>query len=65
LEFTTKSMLIAICVGGILLAGISPWLERRQFNRRNVDRPGLISWPLMQILGVLITVVAAALALKA
>ena len=38
--------------------------DRRRTNRRNLDRPGLVPWPLIQILAIIAAALLAALALK-
>ena len=62
---TTRAIFWGISAAAIVMVFVAAWAERRQSRRRNLDRPGLISWPLIQILAIIITVVAAALALKA
>ena len=37
--------------------------ERRRERRRDLDRPGWVPWPLVQVLAILSTVIAAVLAL--
>ena len=44
-----------------LVAGLA---DRRRMRRRDLDRPGLVPWPLIQLLAMLAAVVVAALALK-
>lgn len=62
---TTQTLFWGICAASILMVFVAGWAERRQSRRKDLDRPGLISWPLMQILAIITTVVAAVLALKA
>lgn len=52
----------ALLVGFAFLAA---FLERRRAHRRDLDRPGLVNWHLLQVLAFLLAVVAAALAVKA
>ncbi|MDP9413875.1 MAG: hypothetical protein M3Q08_07250 [Pseudomonadota bacterium] len=60
----TQTIFWAIAAAALLLVVFSGFAERRQASRKNLDRPGWISWPLMQVLGVIGMVVAAVLALK-
>jgi hypothetical protein len=46
------------------VALIAALADRRRTRRRDLDRPGLVPWPLVQVLAMLIAVVAAAFALK-
>ena len=46
----------------VLRAGLADWLRSR---RRNLDKPGWMPWPLVQVLGIIAAVLFAALALKA
>jgi hypothetical protein len=46
------------------LAGLAALADRRRARRRDLDRPGWIPWPLIQILAMLLAAVAAAFALK-
>lgn len=61
------------------MAGISPfWIasaagavlvltgfigDRRQMRRTNLDRVSMLSWPFIQLMGILLTMVCAALAI--
>ncbi|MBV9931918.1 MAG: hypothetical protein JO013_13375 [Alphaproteobacteria bacterium] len=51
----------AALAGFAVLAAV---LERRRARRRDLDKPGLMPWHLLQVLAFLLAVVAAALALK-
>jgi hypothetical protein len=53
-------------VSGALLALAvwAAWAEHRRSKRRDLDRPGLMPWTLIQILAFLGAIAAAALALK-
>jgi uncharacterized membrane protein YidH (DUF202 family) len=53
-----------ICGASLILAGLAPRAEKRQANRKNLDRPGWVSWPLVQIIAIIGVVVSAVLALK-
>lgn len=46
------------------LALLSALADRRRTRRRDLDRPGLVPWPLIQVLAMLVAAVAAAFALK-
>ncbi len=60
----TSTLFWAISAASALLIVIAGWAEKRQAARRNLDRPGWISWPLVQVFALIGTVVAAVLALK-
>jgi hypothetical protein len=60
----TQIIFWMIAAAALVLVVFSGSLHRRQAARKNLDRPGWISWPLMQVLGVIIMAVAAVLALK-
>ena len=47
------------------IAVVAIWADRRRMNRRDLDRPGIAPWALIQVLAMLIAAVLAALALKA
>jgi hypothetical protein len=57
-------VLWAICGVSLILASLAPRAEKRQASRKNLDRPGWVSWPLVQILSIIAIVVSAVLALK-
>jgi hypothetical protein len=44
------------------LAVLATFQERRRDRRRDLDRPGWVPWPLVQVLAILAAVVAAVLA---
>ncbi len=46
------------------LAGMAALADRRRTRRRDLERPGLVPWPLVQVLAMLVAAVAAAFALK-
>lgn len=50
---------------GIVLAIASTFAERARERRRNLDNPGWVPWTVLQILAIIMTFVAAALALAA
>lgn len=61
---TTQAMLwiaAAAAAATAVLAGIA---DRRRGQRRDLDRPGWVPWPLVQLIAILATAAAAALALK-
>ena len=64
-------MNIDAATGFWALAGVAASLvplaalgDRRQAARKNLDRPGWVSWPVVQILSLCVAVVAMVLALK-
>jgi hypothetical protein len=48
----------------LLLAVIGGWREHRRKRRRDIDRPGLVPWQLIEILAFFAAVGAVLLALK-
>lgn len=46
------------------VALIAALADRRRTRRRDLDRPGWVPWPLIQILAMIVAAVAAAFALK-
>jgi hypothetical protein len=65
MEDLTTAQLLWTAAGALLvLAAASAWAEHRRGKRRNLDRPGLMPWNLIQILAFLLAVVAATLALR-
>jgi len=61
---TTQAILwtaAAAAAGVAVFAGLA---DRRRSKRRNLDRPGWMPWPLIQLLAMLLAAAAAALALK-
>jgi hypothetical protein len=54
-------ILAAVAAATAVLAGLA---DRRRHKRRDLDRPGWVPWPLVQLLAMLLAAVAAALALK-
>lgn len=47
------------------VALVAALADRRRMKRRDLDRPGVMPWPLIQVLAMLVAAVLAALALKA
>ena len=43
------------------LAILAAWADQRRSKRRDLDRPGWVPWPLVQVLAMLLTAVCAAL----
>ena len=60
----TANIFWAIAAASVLLVFAAGWADRRQSARKNLDRPGWIPWPLVQVFALIGTVVAAVLALK-
>ena len=50
--------------GALLAAAIAALADRRRHRRRDLDRPGWVPWPVIQILAMLMAAVATAFALK-
>jgi hypothetical protein len=48
----------------LLLALASGWLEHRRKRRRDLDRPGLVPWQLIEVLSFFAAAGAAVLAVK-
>jgi hypothetical protein len=61
---TTQAALWTGAGAAATVALIALFADRRRARRRDLDRPGLVPWPLVQILAMLIAAVAAAFALK-
>ncbi|MBV8686476.1 MAG: hypothetical protein JOZ90_09110 [Alphaproteobacteria bacterium] len=57
---------LAAALAGLLflLAASAAWAERRRAKRRDLDRPGVMPWHLIQVIALILGVAAAALALK-
>lgn len=55
----------SICAGSLVLAGLSNWAERRRAGRQNLDDVGFMPWPLVMVLAMLVSAIAAAFALHA
>lgn len=64
-DLPPSELLWAAAVSLFALAAMAAWAERRRASRRNLDRPGIMPWHLIQVLAFLLAVAAAALALKA
>jgi hypothetical protein len=48
----------------LLLAAAGGWLEHRRKRRRDLDRPGLVPWQLIEVLSFFAAVGAALLAMR-
>ena len=65
LEDLPATALFWIAAGLLLaLAAFAALMEHRRTRRRDLDRPGCMSWNLVQILALLLAIAAAGLALK-
>ncbi|MDB5693680.1 MAG: hypothetical protein JWO81_2743 [Alphaproteobacteria bacterium] len=54
-----------IAAGGFVLLGIlSAVASHRRHRRRDIDRPGLVPWQLVEILSFFLALAAAVLAVK-
>jgi uncharacterized iron-regulated membrane protein len=63
-EVTPQQLLWGLAVAALLVAGFAAWAEHRRNRRRDLDRPGLVPWNLIQVLAILTLLAAAGLALK-
>jgi hypothetical protein len=54
----------ALAGSAAALSALAALADRRRTRRRDLDRPGLVPWPLIQVLALLVAAVAAAFALK-
>jgi hypothetical protein len=62
----TPSTLLWTATGALIVFGIACAIaERRRGRRRNLDRPGLIPWQLLEILAFLLAFATATLAVRA
>lgn len=59
---TVSPFWIAAAVGA-LLAAIGMIGDRRQMRRTTLDRVSIISWPFVQMMGILLTIICAAFAI--
>ena len=46
------------------MAGFSGWAERRRSNRRNLDSVGFMPWAVLTIVGIVMALFGAALAIS-
>ena len=66
IDFEDTATLLWCAAGALaLVAALAALAEHLRGKRRNLDRPGLMPWNLIQVLALLGAMVAAALALKA
>ena len=61
---TPATLLWTAAAALVALALACALMERRRARRRDLDRPGLIPWQLLELLAFLLAAVAAALAFK-
>ena len=61
---TTQAMLWSAAGAAAVAALLAGLADRRRSKRRDLDRPGWVPWPLIQMLAMLLAAAAAALALK-
>jgi hypothetical protein len=59
-----RTLLWCAAAGLLLLAACAAFAEHRRSKRRDLDRPGLMPWNLIQVLAFLGAIAAAAVALK-
>lgn len=55
-------LLWGIVGGALLLAVASGWAEHRRRNRVDLDRVGVVPWPLIQFLALMAAMLAAGIA---
>lgn len=46
------------------VAGVAGYAERRRLTREDLDRVGVMPWPGLQLVAILVAIVAAALAMR-
>jgi hypothetical protein len=63
-EITTQQLLWALAGTALLVAACAAWAEHRRNRRRDLDRPGIVPWNLIQVLAFLAVLASAGLALK-
>jgi DNA polymerase III delta subunit len=64
MDLTPHTILWTLAGALLALAIVAAIAERRRTSRRNLDRPGLIPWNVIQILAFMAALAAAALAIK-
>lgn len=64
MQSTPWATLWAGAAASIALAGVAMLADRRQRRRHDLDRVGLISWPVVLILALLAAAICAALAIR-
>jgi hypothetical protein len=62
---TTQALLWSVSAGSAATAVLAAVQEVRRRRRADLDRVGWVPWDLIQVLGALAAVLAAALALRA
>ena len=60
-----QSFLWSGAAGALAVAALASWADRRRNNRRDLDKVGLVPWPLVLVLAILAAAVCAGLALRA
>ena len=60
----TQAVLLVIAAAAAILALIATVAERRRKNRRDLDKVGLMPWPLFQVVGVVTAAMCLVYALK-
>ena len=63
-DLTPAQLLWGTALLLFLLAAFAAWAEHRRGRRRDLDRPGLVPWNLIQVLALLCAIAAAALAIR-
>lgn len=59
-----QALLWSGAVAAALVAGLAGWRERRRKRRVDPDAVGVIAWPTVQLLALIVTVVCVSMALK-
>lgn len=62
---STQGALWTAAGAAAAVALVAALADRRRMKRRDLDRPGVMPWALIQVLAMLVAAVLAALALKA
>lgn len=62
---TSQAGLWSLAAAGAAVSALSALADWKRSRRRDLDRPGWVPWTGLQIAAILVTLVAAALALKA
>jgi hypothetical protein len=65
MDLTTAQWLWIAAGAFLALAALAVLLEQRRRRRRDIDRPGLVDWNVVQLLAFTLAILSAALALKA
>ena len=64
MNIDSQGWLWGLAAAAALMVVWSNFAEKKQAARRDLDRPGWVPWPLVQIISIIVVAVAAVLALK-